>query len=90
MENIIFMTDKIHEKPLDDGMMIQHAQEWNNEHGWFPSYSYLKKLAEEGTIESRDQLLEIAERFDIKYDRATTPLDLVEKIRLFMNLNPSS
>jgi hypothetical protein len=76
-------------KPLEEPVMIQHAQEWLNEHGQ-PSYSYLKKLAEDDTIESRDELLELAETYSIQYDHSTTAQELVEKIRLYMNLGPES
>lgn len=75
-------------KPLDEPTMIQHAQEWLNEHG-HPSYAYLKKLAAEDTIESRDQLLELAENYDIQYDRSTTAQELVERIRLYMDIGPN-
>ncbi|HYC79855.1 MAG TPA: hypothetical protein VEC17_02420 [Candidatus Binatia bacterium] len=77
------------DKPLDESQIIQHSQEWLNEHGQ-PSYSYLKKLADEGTIESRDQLLELADQYNIPYDKSTTVNELIEKIRLFMNLGPDS
>jgi hypothetical protein len=62
------------EKPLDESTIIQHSQEWLNEHG-HPSYSYLKELAEQ---------------YNVKYDRSTTVRELVEKIRLFMNIGPES
>jgi hypothetical protein len=74
---------------LDESTIIQHSQEWLNEHGQ-PSYSYLKKLADNQTAESKDELLEIADRYNISYDKSTTVNDLVEKIRLFMSLGPES
>jgi hypothetical protein len=75
-------------KPLDEPTIIQHAQEWLNDHG-HPSYSYLKKLAEDDTIESRDQLLELAQNYDIQFDRSTTTQELIERIRLYMDLGPN-
>ena len=74
---------------LEEPEIIQHAQEWLNEHGQ-PSYSYLKKLAEEDSIEARDQLIELAEQYRISYDSSTTTNELIERIRLFMNLGPDS
>jgi hypothetical protein len=81
------MEEKDHQ--LDEPTMIQHSQEWLNSHG-APSYSYLKKLAEDDDLASREELLELAERYNISYDRSTPLQDLVEKIRLFMNIGPES
>ena len=70
---------------LEEPTVIQHAHEWLNEHG-HPSYSYLRKLADEGTIESRDQLFELAQLYDVAYDQSVTSDDLVERIRLQMDM----
>jgi hypothetical protein len=75
-------------KPLDETSVIQHSQEWLNDHG-HPSYSQLMKLAEDGTIESREQLMELAQNYDIPYDRATTPYDLIERIMLYREFGPN-
>ncbi|MBX4187965.1 MAG: hypothetical protein KW793_02400 [Candidatus Doudnabacteria bacterium] len=69
--------------------MIQHSQEWLNSHGQ-PSYSYLKKLSEDEDPASRDQLLELADQYNIPYDRSTSIRELIEKIRMYMNLGPDS
>jgi hypothetical protein len=82
------MTEDKPLKPLDEPVVIQHAQEWLNEHG-HPSYSYLRKLAADDTIEARDQLLELAENYDIHYDHSTTAQELVERIRLYMDIGPN-
>lgn len=76
-------------KPLEEPVLIQHAQEWLNEHGQ-PSYSYLKKLAQDDTLEARDQLLELAQDYDVRFDHSTTTQELVERIRLYMDLGPNS
>lgn len=74
---------------LNESDIIQHSQEWLNSHG-HPSYTYLKKLATDGDPASRDELLELADQYNIPYDRSTTVDELVEKIRLFMNLGHDS
>lgn len=84
--NSKFMSEK---DQISEPDMIQHAQEWLNDHGQ-PSYSHLKKIAEEGTVESRDQLLELADEYNIQYDKSTSVNELIEKIRLFMNLGSHS
>lgn len=77
------MSEKNHQK--EEVANFQHASEWLNDNG-HPSYSYLMKLAEEDTVESRDELMELAERYDIPRHTVTTTQDLVEKIMLYMNM----
>lgn len=75
----------MHDNQLEDNEVIQHSQEWLNAHG-SPSYSFLKKMADTDSVESRDSLMELADQYNILYDQSTTLRDLVEKIRLAMNL----
>jgi len=70
---------------LEESEMIQNSLEWLNDHG-HPSFSHLQKLAGEGTIESRDQLEELADGYNIQYDSTTGVGELVNRIRLYMNL----
>jgi hypothetical protein len=70
---------------LEESEIIQNSQEWLNDHG-HPSFSHLRKMAEEGTIESRDQLEELADSYNIQYDSTTGPEELINRIRLYMNL----
>jgi hypothetical protein len=74
---------------LDENEIIQHSQEWLNDHGQ-PSYSHMRKLADEGTVESRDQLEELADQYDVQYDSSTSLQELIERIRLYMNMGPGS
>jgi hypothetical protein len=83
------MSEHDSNKQLDESTIIQHSQEWLNEHGQ-PSYSYLKKLAENENLDAREELVELAERYNVPYDKSTTLKDLVEKIRLFMGLGQDS
>jgi hypothetical protein len=69
---------------LEEPTIIQHAHEWLNEHGQ-PSYSYLMNLAELDTVEAHDELMELAQVYDIAYDPSATSNELVEKIRLHMD-----
>ncbi len=74
---------------IDESSIIQHSQEWLNDHGQ-PSYSHLKKLMESNDPADKDELLELAERYNISYDRSTTLNELVEKIRMFMGMGSDS
>ena len=69
------------DKPLEEPTVIQHSHEWLNDHG-MPSYSYLQKLAEGDAATTRDELMELAETYDISYDRTTSPQELIDKIWL--------
>jgi hypothetical protein len=84
--NLILMSEK---DQLNESDMIQHSQEWLNSHGQ-PSYTYLKKLADDDDPASKDELLELADQYNIPYDRSTTVNELVEKIRMFMSMGPDS
>jgi hypothetical protein len=78
-----------HENQLDESTLIQHSQEWLNEHGQ-PSFSYLKRLVEDDTIESREELLELAQNNGVQYDHSTTMQELMDRIRLSMSIGPES
>ncbi len=83
------MPEQNQQNPIDESDLIQQSQEWLNRHGQ-PSYSYLKKLANDDDPRSRDELLELADQYNIPYDHSTPVNDLVEKIRMYMNLGPDS
>lgn len=70
---------------INDDVLMQHANEWLNDHGQ-PSDAYLKRLADENTVEAKDQLFEIADQYNIVYDSATPMQELIEKIRLYMDM----
>lgn len=76
-------------KKLTEETIIQHSNEWLNDHGQ-PSYSFLKKLADQDTVEARNSLIELADHYNIQYDKSTTLRELVEKIRLSMSLGSES
>jgi hypothetical protein len=76
-------------KELNESEIIQHSHEWLNDHG-HPSYSYLRKLANDDHVESRDELESLADQYNISYGKSTTVQELVDKIRLFMDLGADS
>ena len=67
---------------LKDGLsedVIEGDEEWLEEHG-HPTYESLQKLVLEGTPESLSKLSEIADDYNVEYNDATTPEELMDLI----------
>ena len=58
---------------------IEHAARWQEEHEE-PTPEKLQELAQEDTLEAREELQELAERYDVVYDGGTPSEDLARRI----------
>ncbi len=61
---------------------------WLNENGQ-PNFDYLQALAQEGTVESLEQLKLIADDVNADYQENISALELVERIRLSLSQEDS-
>jgi len=60
------------------------AEDWLDEHG-NPDYAFLKSLADEGTMESMEELRAIADEHDIPHTEVSTAQELVDQIMMVLN-----
>lgn len=67
---------------------ISHAYTWFAKHGQ-KSFDELKRLAQEGTAESLEQLHNLADDYGFSYHESTDPIQLVEQIYGAMQADPN-
>jgi len=78
-ERIIRYMNKINKIDLIEG--------WRNEHG-NPDFEYLQSLVEDGGLQAREKLHEIANDLNVRYDEDTSLRSLVDQILLVVKSDP--
>lgn len=73
--------------PIDE-LEDQAIDEWRDEHE-APTPEKLQELAREDTLEAREELQELADRYDVTYEEDTNLEDLAQRITAAMEQQSS-
>jgi hypothetical protein len=69
----------------EDQRQVKHANNFLNDEERQPSPTYLERLRDEGTIDSHEELTQIAESYNIIFHDAATHQELFDKIMLALD-----
>ena len=72
-----------HEKADVEDLTFEHVSQWLSEHGE-PTANQLYDLASTKTSQSMETLRELADQYNVSYDKATTLLQLADRIIIAM------